>query len=113
MTNLFENVKFGDKFPVKDGRVAIYGFVRDGRHWMMVEDIKAIITYNDDGVSDYPNDKLDIINERKEKKEKYLYETDIPWWWYFWHPIDALEISHYGRLCVLTDKDHYKGLKLK
>lgn len=46
-------------------------------------------------------------------KERYLYEENIPWWWYFLHPIDAIEISHYGRLCVLTDKDYYKGLKLE
>lgn len=46
-------------------------------------------------------------------RERYLYEQDIPWWWYWLHPIDALTISHYGRLCILTDKDYYKGLKLR
>lgn len=36
--------------------------------------------------------------------KKRLQERDIPWWWYWLHPIDALEISHYGYMDIITDK---------
>lgn len=46
-------------------------------------------------------------------KVKRLLEKNIPWLWYWLHPIDALEISHYGYMDIITDKDYYKGIKIE
>jgi hypothetical protein len=61
--NIFENAKFGDKFRTRDGRRAIYGFTVDERHILIVEDFSAVFRFDDSGVSNYPNDKIDIVGK--------------------------------------------------
>lgn len=31
-------------------------------------------------------------------KEYVIYEQELPWWVYFLRPLDAMTISHYGKL---------------
>lgn len=64
--NIFEGAKFGDRFKTRNGRMAIYGFPEDERHVLIVENFGAVFRYKDNGVSNYPNDKIDIIGKWQE-----------------------------------------------
>ena len=66
MANIFENAKFGDKFVTRDGRIAIYAYKHEGRHYLIVEYYEHIFSWNDNGVSDAPVQKLDIVSEWQE-----------------------------------------------
>lgn len=63
---MFENAYFGKPYKTRDGRKAIYGYKREGRHYLIVEYYEHIFTWDDNGVSDAPVQKLDIVSEWKE-----------------------------------------------
>lgn len=66
MNNIFGNAYFGKPYKTRDGRKAIYAYKREGRHYLIVEYYEHIFTWNDNGVSDAPVQKLDIVSEWQE-----------------------------------------------